>query len=139
MEATRKERTLAAPAAVKGWILERAGRSRRVPAGAAGSGIVFVRRDLRGCPRIPAAMTSRRDPPPHGARRGRASVEMVEHLMAALAGLQIDNCEVWVDQPEMPGCDGSSLPFVEAFGRGTSSRTPLRRRHVDPPADPPGK
>ena len=40
---------------------------------------------------------------------------MIEHVMAALAGLQIDNCEVWVDQPEMPGCDGSALPFVEAL------------------------
>ena len=29
---------------------------------------------------------------------GGASVEMVEHVMAALAGLQIDNCEVWVDE-----------------------------------------
>ena len=35
--------------------------------------------------------------------------------MAALAGLQIDNCEVWVDEAEMPGCDGSSQPFVEAL------------------------
>ena len=46
---------------------------------------------------------------------GEASVEMIEHIMAALAGLQIDNCEVWVDRPEMPGCDGSCLPFVEAL------------------------
>jgi UDP-3-O-[3-hydroxymyristoyl] N-acetylglucosamine deacetylase len=45
-------------------------------------------------------------------------VDMVEHIMAALAGLRIDNCEVWVDQPEMPGCDGSSLPFVEACRSG---------------------
>jgi UDP-3-O-acyl-N-acetylglucosamine deacetylase len=35
--------------------------------------------------------------------------------LAALAGLAIDNCEVWVDRPEMPGCDGSSLPFVNAL------------------------
>ena len=35
--------------------------------------------------------------------------------MASLAGLQIDNCEVWVDRAEMPGCDGSSRPFVEAL------------------------
>jgi UDP-3-O-acyl N-acetylglucosamine deacetylase len=40
---------------------------------------------------------------------------MVEHIMATLAGLQIDNCEVWVNQAEMPGCDGSSLKFVEAL------------------------
>jgi UDP-3-O-acyl-N-acetylglucosamine deacetylase len=40
---------------------------------------------------------------------------MIEHIMAALAGLQIDNCEVWVDEPEMPGCDGSSQPFVKVL------------------------
>ncbi len=44
-----------------------------------------------------------------------ATVEMVEHVMASLAGLQIDNCEVWVDRAEMPGCDGSSRPFVQAL------------------------
>jgi UDP-3-O-acyl N-acetylglucosamine deacetylase len=40
---------------------------------------------------------------------------MVEHVLAALSGLNIDNCEVWVDSAEMPGCDGSSLPFVTAL------------------------
>ncbi len=40
---------------------------------------------------------------------------MVEHILAALAGLWIDNCEIWVDRPEMPGCDGSSNPFVAAL------------------------
>jgi UDP-3-O-[3-hydroxymyristoyl] N-acetylglucosamine deacetylase/3-hydroxyacyl-[acyl-carrier-protein] dehydratase len=34
--------------------------------------------------------------------------------MAALAGLHIDNCEVELDAPETPGCDGSSRAFVEA-------------------------
>jgi UDP-3-O-acyl N-acetylglucosamine deacetylase len=64
-------------------------------------------------------------------RRGEASVEMVEHLLAALAGLQIDNCEVWVDRPEMPGCDGSALPFVEALRTcGTVEQDRWRRRHV---------
>jgi len=40
---------------------------------------------------------------------------MVEHVLAALAGLRVDNCEVWVDAPEMPGCDGSSQAFVDAI------------------------
>jgi UDP-3-O-acyl N-acetylglucosamine deacetylase len=48
-------------------------------------------------------------------RRGEASVDMIEHVMAALAGMQVDNCEVWVDQAEMPGCDGSAQPFVAAL------------------------
>ncbi len=40
---------------------------------------------------------------------------MVEHVMAALAGLQIDNCEVHVNRAEMPGMDGSSIHFVHAL------------------------
>jgi UDP-3-O-acyl-N-acetylglucosamine deacetylase len=40
---------------------------------------------------------------------------MVEHLLAALYGLQIDNCEIWVDQPEIPGFDGSSHVFTAAL------------------------
>jgi UDP-3-O-acyl-N-acetylglucosamine deacetylase len=40
---------------------------------------------------------------------------MVEHVLAACAGLEVDNCEIWVDQPEMPGCDGSSQEFVDAL------------------------
>lgn len=35
--------------------------------------------------------------------------------MSALAGLRIDNCEVWVDRAEIPAFDGSSLPVVEAL------------------------
>jgi UDP-3-O-acyl N-acetylglucosamine deacetylase len=55
---------------------------------------------------------------------------MVEHLMAALAGLQIDNCELRVDRPEMPGCDGSCLPFVEALREAGSVEQNAVRRCV---------
>ena len=49
---------------------------------------------------------------------------MIEHVMAALAGLQIDNCRVEIDAGECPGCDGSSRAFVEALDApGSSSRT----------------
>lgn len=81
-----------------------------------GSGIVFVRGDLVGCPRIKAEVASRVEVPRRTSLRcGEANVEMVEHIMAALGGLGVDNCEVWVDQPEMPGCDGSAEPFVLAL------------------------
>jgi UDP-3-O-acyl N-acetylglucosamine deacetylase len=46
---------------------------------------------------------------------GEATVEMVEHVMAALAGLQIDNCLVRTNRAEMPGCDGSSRAFVDSL------------------------
>lgn len=42
-------------------------------------------------------------------------LSMVEHLMAALAGLEIDNLNIEVDGPEMPVLDGSSQIYVEAL------------------------
>jgi UDP-3-O-acyl-N-acetylglucosamine deacetylase len=46
---------------------------------------------------------------------GGATVELIEHAMAALAGLQIDNCLVEIDGPELPGGDGSSLHFIRSL------------------------
>ena len=79
-------------------------------------GITFVRGDLPSQPRIKATIDNRVKGPRRTTLVEQShSVEMVEHIMAALTGLQIDNCEVWVNQAEMPGCDGSSALFVEAL------------------------
>jgi UDP-3-O-[3-hydroxymyristoyl] N-acetylglucosamine deacetylase len=43
---------------------------------------------------------------------GSARVHTVEHVMAALHGMGIDNCRVEVDGPEIPILDGSAAPFV---------------------------
>ncbi len=117
MHAPRHERTIARPVSVEGfgyWT----GRDVRVeflPA-PEGTGIVFVRSDDKRGQRIPALVSHRIETPRRTTLTLKGtSVEMVEHLLAALAGLQIDNCEVRVTQSEMPGCDGSSLPFVEAL------------------------
>ena len=82
----------------------------------ADTGIVFVRTD-QGEPRRVEAIVSNRVEIPRRTtlQTSETTVEMVEHVMASLAGLQIDNCEVWVDRAEMPGCDGSSRPFVDAL------------------------
>jgi len=42
-----------------------------------------------------------------------ATVQTVEHLMAALAGLGIHNALIEIDGPEVPILDGSAVPFVE--------------------------
>lgn len=44
-----------------------------------------------------------------------ARVNTVEHTLAALVGLQIDNVLIQLDGPETPIMDGSSMPFVEAL------------------------
>jgi UDP-3-O-[3-hydroxymyristoyl] N-acetylglucosamine deacetylase len=41
-----------------------------------------------------------------------SSVSTVEHLMAALAGLEVDNAVIEIDGPEVPVMDGSAAPFV---------------------------
>jgi len=80
------------------------------------SGLHFVRSDLAPHIRIAADARNRLEAPRRTTLAcGTAQVEMVEHILAALYGLQIDNCEIWVDQPEMPGCDGSSQAIVAAI------------------------
>jgi UDP-3-O-[3-hydroxymyristoyl] N-acetylglucosamine deacetylase len=113
----RQQRTLARSATVEGFGYW-SGQDVRVKFKPAppDSGVVFVRSDLGPAKRIPALVQHRIETPRRTTlSAGGASVEMVEHVMAALAGLWIDNCEVWVDRPELPGCDGSSLPFVQAL------------------------
>ncbi len=113
----RKQRTLVGTAVVDGFGYW-SGRDVRLefrPA-SVDTGIVFVRQDLDGFPRIPANVTHRVEVPRRTTLQcGEARVDMVEHVMAALAGLQIDNCEVWTNEPEMPGCDGSSEAFVRTL------------------------
>ncbi|MEE2737969.1 MAG: UDP-3-O-acyl-N-acetylglucosamine deacetylase [Planctomycetota bacterium] len=81
-----------------------------------GTGIVFVRTDTLSKVRIAAHVRN----VVHTDRRtalavGDVRVEMVEHVLAALSGLGIDNCEIDINAPELPGCDGSSLAFVECL------------------------
>lgn len=46
---------------------------------------------------------------------GPERFDMIEHIMAALAGLQIDNVQVHCTAQEMPSLDGSSFPLVVAL------------------------
>jgi len=43
------------------------------------------------------------------------TVSTIEHTLAALAGLEIDNVLIELDGPETPIMDGSSMPFIEAL------------------------
>ncbi|MHB0958981.1 MAG: UDP-3-O-acyl-N-acetylglucosamine deacetylase [Pirellulaceae bacterium] len=113
----RQQHTIAEPVRVEGFGYW-SGLDVRVefrPA-APHTGIRFVRSDLGEPVSIPALVGHRVEMPRRTTLAANgATIEMVEHVMAALAGLQIDNCEIWVDRPELPGCDGSSGPFVQAL------------------------
>lgn len=81
-----------------------------------GHGIVFERIDLAQSVQIPALIEYVIPQPRctvisnHGV-----TVSVIEHVMAALAGLHVDNCLVRINAPEPPACDGSSRLFVEAL------------------------
>ena len=77
-------------------------------------GIRFVRTDLDHAPEIPCDIDHVIDIT-RGTTLGNNSVKVhtVEHILAALAGLSIDNLRIEVNANEPPVADGSSLPFVE--------------------------
>ena len=59
------------------------------------------------------------------------TVSTIEHLMAALVMLGIDNAVVEIDGPEMPIMDGSSQPFVEVLDRAGKRALPAPRRFIE--------
>lgn len=64
-----------------------------------------------------------------------ATVRTVEHLLSALAGLEIDNCTIEVEGPELPILDGSALPWIEMLNSAgiDQSDVPPRLLAVDAP------
>lgn len=77
------------------------------------TGVVFVRSDLDVPVSIPALVRNVGDTTMATTlTNGSVSISTVEHLMAALAGLGIDNVYVEVSASELPIMDGSAAPFV---------------------------
>ncbi|MCW8133504.1 MAG: UDP-3-O-[3-hydroxymyristoyl] N-acetylglucosamine deacetylase, partial [Planctomycetota bacterium] len=83
---------------------------------APGEGIVFERRDLDGAPTVALGDVQKDALPLRTAlKRGAAEVHTVEHLLAALAGVGVTDVRLGLTGPEIPGMDGSAMPFVIAM------------------------
>ncbi|NUN48281.1 MAG: UDP-3-O-[3-hydroxymyristoyl] N-acetylglucosamine deacetylase [Candidatus Brocadiae bacterium] len=113
----RLQRTISRPAEIEGIGLFSGERTRlRISPAPVDAGVTFTRLDLPGRPRIPVnANTATIRPRRTAIQKDGAEVETVEHLLAAMGGLSIDNLEVEVNGAEIPGGDGSSAPFVDAL------------------------
>ena len=93
-------------------------RLRFVPA-PENAGVTFVRADLPTPMRIETnvenlAKRARRT----SLKNGSASVETVEHVLAAVWGMGIDNLAIELSADETPSPEGSPQPFVEALQQG---------------------
>lgn len=113
------QHTLAEPFTLSGVTLHQGVHTRVcvLPA-PANHGRVFARIDLPDVPRVPARATQVRTTTlSTELAEGQAAVRTVEHLLAALYGMGIDNCSIEVDGPELPILDGSARPYTEAIQR----------------------
>ena len=88
---------------------------------ASGDGIRFVRTDRPGTPTIPAVvehavLTERRTQ----LGTGDDAIHTVEHVLAAVAGAEVDDLTIEIDGPEPPIMDGSAVAFLDALSRAGS-------------------
>ena len=134
---SRRQRTIAREAEMegRGLFTGQPVRVRFRPA-PADTGLVFTRVDLSPEAQVSATIQS-------VAKRfqrttlasGEVAVETAEHLLATLAGLQIDNLAVELDGPELPACDGSAADYVRLLREAGVTEQPAERpvlRIVEP-------
>jgi UDP-3-O-[3-hydroxymyristoyl] N-acetylglucosamine deacetylase len=100
----------------------------------ADAGVVFIRTDITDRPNeivvAPEAVTrtqlNTEITNDHGV-----SVSTIEHVMAALSGLGVDNAIVELDGPEVPIMDGSAMPFVQIMDRVGRRALGRPRRYIE--------
>lgn len=124
------QRTLAEPVSCGGIGLHTGARVQlALQPARADSGIVFARCDrspaaeIRVCPTSIAGSRN-------ATRLAQAGVEVstVEHLLAAVSALRIDNLRVELDGPEVPDPDGCALAFARLLRSAGSREQPAPRR-----------
>lgn len=130
---SKKQRTLAGEATMSGVGLHTGNMSTMTLKPAEENyGYRFVRTDLEGSPEIPALVD-------HVVSLDRgttiaigdATVHTVEHVLAALVGMGVDNCRIELTNNEPPVGDGSSLPYVTMINEtGIVEQHALRQEFI---------
>ncbi|MBU1086746.1 MAG: UDP-3-O-acyl-N-acetylglucosamine deacetylase [Candidatus Omnitrophica bacterium] len=97
------------------------------------NGVEFVRVDQEGKPRVKAQMSNLIERP-RRTSIGIRNIEIhtIEHVMAALVGLGIDNIIIEMDAEELPGLDGSALPFLEILKKAGIFEQKTQRKYFQP-------
>jgi UDP-3-O-[3-hydroxymyristoyl] N-acetylglucosamine deacetylase len=127
-------RTLASKVSAQGITLHTGVRARlQLWPAPPGAGIRFHRADLSGTSDIPALWSHVAETRLGTVLKSHdgASVGMVEHLLSALAGAEIDDCLIEVDGPEPPVLEGDALSYLSLIeSAGTTSAEEARERIV---------
>ncbi len=108
----------------------------------AGSGITFVRKDLKPnviikadagniCSTTLRTSIGRIDKGAGSGKSGAGCISTVEHLMSALWGAGIDNAVIEVYGDEIPAMDGSARVFYEAFYESGIKELNANRRYIE--------
>jgi len=130
-----RQKTTIAPAIIAGVGVHTGDRVRlAVRPAPAGTGIVFVRTDIRDRDnRIPVSGEAVVDARLNTMIENAAGVRLstIEHLMAAFAALGVSNAVVEVDGPELPILDGSALQFVQLLDRAGFRRQEAPVRYIE--------
>lgn len=98
------------------------------------AGIVFVRTDIKDRDNRVAVSGEGVIRTELGTVIGNGAgvtVSTIEHLMAAMAALGVDNAVVELDGPEVPIMDGSAEPFVQILDRAGRRRQDTPRRYIE--------
>ncbi len=127
-----KRRTISSEVSTEGTALHAGGTVRMTLApGKAGEGIVFRRADLenRSLRATYDAVGETRLGTVIADGKG-LSVGVIEHLMAAVAGAEIDDLLVTLDGPEPPILDGDALSYLALIEKAGSREEPAPRRSI---------
>lgn len=129
------QHTLARPASFAGVGVHSGAATRvRLCPAPADHGIVFCRTDLPAPGNLAAARFDAVSETRLGTEiegRSGTSIATIEHLMAALAALGVDNALVEIDGPEVPIMDGSAAPFVKGLDRAGLRPLTAPRRYIE--------
>ena len=128
-----KQRTIAAPVTFSGKGLHTGELvTMTVLPAEADRGIVFRRTDLKGSPEV-AALAHNVTDTSRGTtiKDGKAKVSTIEHLMAALWTMGIDNAMVEIDAPETPIMDGSAREYAAEIERVGTVELDAERRYME--------
>ncbi|MCX5703596.1 MAG: UDP-3-O-acyl-N-acetylglucosamine deacetylase [Candidatus Omnitrophica bacterium] len=129
-----KQRTIAKELSLKGIGLHTANKVNITfkPA-EVDQGINFIRTDLPNRPLVKASvedvLSSSSSPRRTSIGQDNIEIQTIEHLMAALAGAEVDNINIELDNSEVPGLDGSSLNFLEIINKAGIREQEKERRY----------